>query len=825
MTSPAELPEGTVTVLFTDVVGSTELTNRVGDDAARGAMRTVEDLVRVQLGEHRGYEVKGTGDGLMLAFQSARRAVTCAIEIQRALAQHPEAKKLGLSIGLSTGEVVHEVEDLFGATVNLAARVAAQAAGGEILISDSVRAVLGSAPGIELEDRGEVKLKGFDEAVRLHEVVWRELEATGVLAANDPTPLVGRGDELATLRGQLERARDGTGSLVMVSGEPGAGKTRLCREVAAEAEALGFAVRFGHCYDSEGAQPYAPLVEMFERAMAERGPDQFVEMLGDEAPEIAKVVPELRRRFPDLPPALTLPKEQERHFFLNSIRAVLTRASEATPQLMVFEDLHWADEATLAYIDNLAPWVGEARLLVIGTYRDVELDVSRPLAATLRELLRRRQAQRIDLPPLGEDGVREMLLERSGQTPPPEFVARVFRETQGNPFFLEEVFQHLFEQGALLDDAGRWRAAADIGEHEVPESIRLVIGERLERVSPECHALLTEGAVMGRGFSYPLIEELTSLDPTALLDALDEAEAAHLIRDHTSGRDARYEFVHDQIRQTLLTKVSVPRRQRLHLKIADAIEAIGLAGAERALPVAHHLYEAGAFVDPQRTTAALLEACAEALRTGGYEEVVSLANQALEIRQFEGARQEAAVLRLRARAFQSVNQVNEAVTDFEGALQLLAEAGDTETFAEGCLELAELAIYADAPASRLVLRLVGQGIAMADERVLVRAKLATAATLVCAHAGESPDQARARAEEARVRTEACGDAWLAARAGVAQLAAIEPTLRVAASAGDSRRPDRALTRHGRYLESRVRADGQAIEPDALGGFSPRRGRG
>ena len=604
--------------------------------------------------------------------------------------------------------------------------------------------------------------------MRLHEGVWRELEATGVLAANDPTPLVGRGDELAALRGLLERARDGTGSLVVVSGEPGAGKTRLCREVASEAEALGFAVRFGHCYDSEGARPSAPLLEMFERAVAERGPDQFVEMLGDEAPEIAKVVPELRVRFPDLPPALILPKDQERHFFFNSVRAVLTRASEATPQLMVFEDLHWADEASLAYIDNLASWVGEARLLVIGTYRDVELDVSRPLAATPRELRRRRQAQRIDLPLLGEDGVREMLVERSGQTPPPEFVARVFRETQDNPFFLEEVFQHLFEQGALLDDAGHWRAAADIGEHEVPESIRLVIGERLERVSPECHALLTEVAVMGRRFSYPLIEDLTSLDPAALLDALDEAEAVHLIRDDTSGRDARYEFVRDQIRQTLLTEVTVPRRQRLHLKVADAIEAIGLAHTERALPVAHHLYQAGAFADPSRTTGALLAACAEAPRTGGYEEVVSLANQALEIRQFEGARQEAAVLRFRARAFQSVNQLNEALADFEGALQLLAEAGDTETFAEGCLELAELAIYAGAPASRLVLRLVGQGLEMADERVLVRARLATAATLVCAHAGESPERARARAEEARDLTQASGDRWLAARAGIAR---------------------------------------------------------
>ena len=631
MTSPTELPEGTVTVLFTDIVGSTELVNTIGDDDARELTRDIEKLVGVQVEANRGVEIKGLGDGLMAAFQSARRAVNCARAIQGAVAQRNRGSagvEIALRIGMHTGEVITEEGDLHGVTVAAAKRVEEAASASSIFISELTRGVL-SGSNFEVIDRGEFDLKGFAQPWRLFEVPWEAEAISSVLGANEPTPLVGRDEELTALREALRQAGDGSGALIFLSGEPGIGKTRLCHEVQGEAEELGFVVRFGHCFEGEGSQPYEPLVEIFERALATREPDVLLELLGDEAPEITKIVPELRRRFPDIPAPAVLPKEQERRYLFNSIRAVLTRASDRTPQLLVFEDLHWADEATLAYLKNLAQWLGTMRVLVVGTYRDVELDARRPLAATLRELRRRHEAQRIDLLPLGENGVREILRRRSGQEPPENFVATAYRETQGVPYFVEEVFQHLLERGSLLDEEGQWLSVTEIGEG-VPESIRLVISERLERLSADCQRLLTEAAVVGRRFRLGLVQELTSLVSADLLDALDEAEAAHLIRDASEGREVAYEFVHEQIRHTLAEGISVPRRLRLHQLIADAMDAGGEVTDESVQELAQHLFKAGAS-DPERTATMLIRAGDAALAADGFEGALRSYEQALSL--------------------------------------------------------------------------------------------------------------------------------------------------------------------------------------------------
>ncbi len=176
-----ELPEGTVTVLFTDVEGSTDLTTRRGDEAAQGILRAQRELVRQQVEQHIGHEVKSLGDGFMVAFASARRGVSCAVGIQRALEEHnrgqPLDERVQIRIGLNTGEVIHEEADLFGATVNAAARIAARAKGSQILISEAVRVVLGRAKDVELVDRGRFRLKGFPERWRLFEVVWQKEKA------------------------------------------------------------------------------------------------------------------------------------------------------------------------------------------------------------------------------------------------------------------------------------------------------------------------------------------------------------------------------------------------------------------------------------------------------------------------------------------------------------------------------------------------------------------------------------------------------------------------------------------------------------------------
>lgn len=298
------LPEGTVTVLFTDVVGSTDLTTRRGDEAAQEILRAQRDLTRQKVEEHSGHEVKSLGDGFMVAFASARKAVACAVGIQRALQERNRSQPLDdqvlIRIGLNTGEVIQEEADLFGETVNAAARIAAKAKGSQVLVSEIVKGLLGRAKDVELVDRGHFRLKGFPERWRLFEVIWQE-ETAAMPALLERTPFVGRETERAELRRCLDQVAGGRGALVMIGGEPGVGKTRLAEELMAEARQRGMTAFIGHCYEMEGAPPYIPFVEILEAAARMLPKEALRETLGDSAPEVAKLMPELRRVFPDIP--------------------------------------------------------------------------------------------------------------------------------------------------------------------------------------------------------------------------------------------------------------------------------------------------------------------------------------------------------------------------------------------------------------------------------------------------------------------------------------------------------------------------------------------
>src|SRR3990172_574442 len=235
----AGLPEGTVTIIFTDVVGSTALRTGRGDASAHQVLQAHFDLVRREIERHSGQEVKTIGDSFMVAFGSARRALECAIAVQRALEehrrQHPE-QAVHLRIGLNSGEVIQEQEDLFGAAVDAAARIKTKADGGQILVSETVRGLVGAAKEFEFIDRGRFRLKGFPERWRLYEVVWQEHQAAVSTAPFvERTPFVGREAERGELRRLLDQAVAGQGTVAMIGGEPGVGKTRLAEELAAEA--------------------------------------------------------------------------------------------------------------------------------------------------------------------------------------------------------------------------------------------------------------------------------------------------------------------------------------------------------------------------------------------------------------------------------------------------------------------------------------------------------------------------------------------------------------------------------------------------------------
>ena len=673
--------EGTVTVLFTDVEGSTGLGARSGDHSARAILRAHEDVIRDAVAEHGGREIKALGDGFMIAFSSARQGVACAVAIQRALEQQRQANPEGVlpvRMGLNAGEAIQEGDDLFGSAVSAAARISSKAKGGEILISEVVKALIGHYTDGTIRDRGRFRLKGFEERWRLFEVVWREESPSPVRF--DRTPFVAREEERAQLRAFLDRLAKGSGALVMIGGEPGVGKTRIAEEVAAEGRQRQFRTLIGRCYEMDSPPPYLPFVEVLEASAKEVDPKTFRAALGDAAGEVAKVMPQLRQMYDDIPPGLELPPEQERRYLFNSIRDFVTRAAAGRPLVVILDDLQWADDSSLLLLQHIAPALEEISVLILATYRDVDLDVHRPLANTLEALVRRRLARRVILRRLSADDVAAMLTKLKGDSPPRDLVDAIYRETDGNAFFVEEVFRHLAEEGLLFGPEGGWRSDLSIEQLEVPESVRLVVGRRLQRLSEATRRALTAGAIIGRSFDYRVLEALEEVNSGELLDAIDEAENVGLIKTSSEGADTRVSFEHELIRQTLLTGVTLPRRQRLHLRVAEAMERVfATTLGDRAAEIAHHLYQAGAAADALATARFLTLAGDRAMEGAAFQDALRSYQEALSLVPAHRASDRAELLFRLGSAQRSLGRLDEGLASWRDALSYYESVGDTES--------------------------------------------------------------------------------------------------------------------------------------------------
>ncbi|HEV8575417.1 MAG TPA: alpha/beta fold hydrolase, partial [Dehalococcoidia bacterium] len=457
------------------------------------------------------------------------------------------------------------------------------------------------------------------------------------------TPMVGRGEERAQLRRLLEGAIRGHGSLVMVSGEAGVGKTRLVEELAAEGSGLGVLALTGHCYESEDA-PYVPFVEILQSGLRGTTQEAFREGLGKYSGDVAKLMPELRRLFADIPAPLELPPEQERRYLFNSLSELLEQASRGQPLLLVVEDLHWADSSTLMLLQHIARRLQSIRVLLICTYRDTEIDGSSPFKETLAEIVRRRLAERIALKRLSPPDVRAILDALGGAGAPEPVAQVVYSETEGNPFFVEEVFKHLAEEGKLFDLDGRWLDGIRLSEGDVPESIRLVLGRRLRRLSEQCRNLLIQAAIIGRDFDTELLWDLSGGDRNSLLETLEEGERSHLIASLRERRGS-FAFAHELVRQTILSDLAGSRRERLHLRVADAIEAryVTPKADDRqtreqfASSLAYHYYQAASEADPRKSVRYLTIAGERAMSAAAFEDALLHFDRAVSLIQPDDA--------------------------------------------------------------------------------------------------------------------------------------------------------------------------------------------
>ncbi|MBW3589803.1 MAG: AAA family ATPase [Actinobacteria bacterium] len=755
----SDFTEGPVTLMFTDIEGSTDLISKLGDQAARKLFRVREDLTRDLIREHQGSEIKAFGDGFMIAFRSPRRAVECAVGIQRANEQaNRSGSSVRLRIGINTGVVSEESGDLFGEAVNVAARIVERAAGGQILISEIVKQLVGTLPDVSTNEVGRVRLKGFPDRWRLFEVDWQPAPTPARL---ERTPFVGREEERDLLTRLMDEAISGSGSIVMIGGEPGVGKTRLASELGAAAESRSMLVFTGRSYETASA-PYTPFIEILEQVQRQVDPEAFRTALGDAASEVARILPELRRMFPDIPQPIELPPEQERRFLLNSVRDFVARAAAAAPLYLLIDDVHWADESSLMLLTHLAESVAEMAALIVCTYRDVELDVNRPLARTLESLVRQRLAHRISLKRLQQPGVEQMLSTLSGQEPPPSLIKVIYEETEGNPFFVEEIFKHLDEEGRLFTDEHRFRPDLRIDELEVPEGVRLVIGRRLQRLDEKALKVLTAGAIIGKAFSYRLLETLADpAEEEQLLDSIDQARSSGLISEITSEAEPQFAFSHELIRQTLLSNVSLPRRQRLHLKVAEAIEKMaGDSPGSFVADIAHHFSQAGAAADPTKASEYLSLAGDRAKAAAAFDDALRKYSEALDIHPDDDALGRAQLLSRLGFAHQSLGQIDSALTVWREALDTFEREGMRREVGELSWHITVLLGWSGRWDESLEIAARGLGVT-GEVATPERARLLFA-TAALVGLGGSKDAAEQLTAEGRKVSEELGDPFLAA---------------------------------------------------------------
>jgi len=398
---------------------------------------------------------------------------------------------------------------------------------------------------------------------------------------------VGREQELLEARAVWNKALAGEGQTLLISGAPGVGKTRLMRELATHVEVTGGTTLVGEC-EAEGGAPYAPFAQVMRRALRQGSED------GLDVPEfvlsdLLKLAPELKPYYPDVSANPPLEPEAEQQRLFENVVAFCQVLSDRGPLLLVIDDAHWADSGSLALLRHLARRTRRQRTLLVATYRELELEEARPFHETLLELNRRRLGTRLKLKPLTEDQTRDMLAAIFEEAITPEFLEGIYRETEGNPFFIEEVCKALVEEGKLHFEDGRWHRPS-MEELEIPQSVRLAIQSRIAKLPAECQETLNLAAVMGREFDFDTLVEASSLGEDVLISALEAAEQAQLIEEVRSVGGVTFSFVHALISGTIAESVHTLRRRKLHRQVAGAIEALRPEDSDA---LAYHYGEAG----------------------------------------------------------------------------------------------------------------------------------------------------------------------------------------------------------------------------------------
>ena len=705
------LGRGTRTVLFTDMVNSTALRTELGDVAADTLRSEHEQVLRAAVDDHGGVVVKVMGDGLMAVFDGASDALESAVALQQAV--HRQALRAALPIeiriGLAAGDVTWDSDDYHGTPVVEAARLEPKALPGTILASELVRMLAGSRTDIQFTPAGPFELKGLPGPVAAYEVAWSVPSDAGralpaALESNHEVPFVGRETERVRLMDTWKSAREGEFRVVLITGEPGIGKTRLANEMALAAHGEGATVLFGRC-DDELDVPYQPFVDALQHFVEQCPPAYIRDELGSGAGELVRLFPELTRRFPELVPAPATDAETARYRLFEAVCSWLAAASGPEPVLFVVDDLQWASKSTTLLVHHMVRSSAPMRLLLLATWRDTDPGPGDSLQVFIADTAKSGRVDRIGLDRLDRAEVDEFLVHAVEEITDATDVATeaplrvgpaLYRKSEGNPFFMQELTRDLVDVGGLnfasLDPD-------DVARLGVPETVREVVLRRVGRLDDQVGRVLAAAAVSGREFEVSTLEDALDLHSDEVIDALDVARAARLVRERADTIGC-FEFDHGLVRDVLYQELGTTRRARLHDRMARALERNHADELDSwAADIASHLLAAGNRGNEVRASGYLVRAGGVALRGLSYEQAVAMFEKALTA--IEAAPPPEAPLR--ADILLALGDARFRTLDFEGSRKAFLEAvdearsrGDAGQLAQGARGLARAAQFGTA---------------------------------------------------------------------------------------------------------------------------------
>ncbi|HEY3241220.1 MAG TPA: AAA family ATPase, partial [Acidimicrobiia bacterium] len=529
---------------------------------------------------------------------------------------------------------------------------------GQVLVSEVVHTLVAARRRHRFRGVGKLALKGLAMPLAAYAVDWEpavEVPPAGPAAevTTPPAPearlavslpqrlrsappfgFFGRAAEQAALNSAWKEAATDRCQVVLVSGEPGIGKTALSAELARTVHAEGAVVLYGRC-DKDLGLPYQPFVEALRGLLLEAAPQAGLRAWARFHGEaLTPVLPELAERFPEVAISRAADPEAERYRLFKAVNSLLAAVSSSQPVLLVLDDLHWAAKPTLMLLEYVASAGEPMPVLLLGTFRETDISRSHPLAELLADLRRQPWVSRMPLQGLGDDEVMALVEHASGGPLDGRGVAlahAVHRETDGNPFFVAELLRHLAESGAVVRDGPHWVLGRPMEEVGLPVSVREVIGQRLQRTREETGRVLSLAAVIGRDFDLDLLGRVSELPEDRLLDALDEAAGAALIHE-VAGRPDRFTFSHSLVQHVLYDELSGLRRVRVHQRVAAALEDLcGDDPGERVAELAHHWVAATRPIDVRQTIDYARRAGDRALAQLAPEEAVAWYVQALEL--------------------------------------------------------------------------------------------------------------------------------------------------------------------------------------------------